>query len=375
MEKRLLKDVDPKTLRCGVNFRDEEHIAELVEEPLVDACRTLFRKNIQTVSSSANSTNAGGTAYISLNAGSLSEKNKEIALTNGALQKTENLIFEMPISADTRVEDISSFFNKIAETFETQEFNWAEKLSFVDFVRMFNPGASAKEIDAARKNGYVETNTIDGGKCKVSWKDFIKTRVDSGGYYDEDTEYLYFSEMEYRKEKLHGKVLSTLTEPELDTDIAGKLNFLKALREGIAKMTREEKNKLYSIAWEVFDEEVLERTRKRSINASMKMAFSRKKNPDLFKEKRDLLINTLIGETINYSRWETEEYENFLLEKRNKDERVAKWNDKHLLKELVMLRFLNMGNNKNAVDLVTPTYLKHCMRKVIKINPILKTLF
>lgn len=58
--------------------KDREDLRRIIEEPCLDACLTLYDKNIQTVSSSANEGNRGGEAYICINYDSLEEDNKQI---------------------------------------------------------------------------------------------------------------------------------------------------------------------------------------------------------------------------------------------------------------------------------------------------------
>lgn len=51
----------------GAIVKNREELRKIIEEPCLPACLTLYDKNIQTVSSSANKREIGGQAYININ--------------------------------------------------------------------------------------------------------------------------------------------------------------------------------------------------------------------------------------------------------------------------------------------------------------------
>lgn len=79
----------------------EKDILNLVESPLVEACLELFRKNIETMSSSANGEYTTDGAYIDINYDNLSSYNKAIVDQFIHLNQAE-LIEPYQLGRDTR---------------------------------------------------------------------------------------------------------------------------------------------------------------------------------------------------------------------------------------------------------------------------------
>jgi hypothetical protein len=74
-----VSDIEPIEESVGFVVKNESDIEKIVEMPLVEACKELYRKNIETVSSSANKKDIeNSTVYIEIDKETLSSRNKEI---------------------------------------------------------------------------------------------------------------------------------------------------------------------------------------------------------------------------------------------------------------------------------------------------------
>jgi len=103
-------------------------IAEIVESPLVEACKILYDKNIRTIWTSANTRNIEekDTSAISIDFDDLSSENQQIAVENGfdiyhhphTGKKTLN--FKIPADESTTCEEFSKKAIEFANLFKKQ---------------------------------------------------------------------------------------------------------------------------------------------------------------------------------------------------------------------------------------------------------------
>ncbi len=116
----------------GIVPKTREGLAQFVEAPLLEACEELYDKNIETVMSSANAKDVGGEGYIVIAFDSLSDENKEVALSFGQpysihaakIKSCINITF--PISETTTVGDIRKMSHDAVSKFHKQEMTWAK---------------------------------------------------------------------------------------------------------------------------------------------------------------------------------------------------------------------------------------------------------
>jgi len=111
----------------GLAVEREEDLDRLVEAPLLEACKILYRKGIQTVFSSANRADiARGFAYIVVDVDSLAESNKETALRMGDMAMLHGSVerpgiwLKIPVNDHTTFGDVETSAIEIANRFEQQ---------------------------------------------------------------------------------------------------------------------------------------------------------------------------------------------------------------------------------------------------------------
>jgi hypothetical protein len=104
-----------------------EDLEKLVEAPLLDACKILYNKGIETIFTSANKKDVlSGYAHIAIDYEKLSEENKKIALTLGELGKAHGSIerqavyVKIPINENSTVGEIRKDSIRIAQEFKQQ---------------------------------------------------------------------------------------------------------------------------------------------------------------------------------------------------------------------------------------------------------------
>ncbi len=208
----------------GVVYAENEWDA-LVDEPLLESVKILFRKNIETTNTSANRKDIQGRdpdlpphALIRFNKETLSEKNREIlmnfnsaapAWSYGRVQVRETYLgidLMIPISAETRVGELSDFASVLAEQFELQELHW-NRYTLEDL--------RSKYLSQEASIAYFEQ---------------------SGWVYDAVTEFFYGSEEQKanakRWESVHSKIRSEMRKQELLDEIRshfGQTPFLKII--------------------------------------------------------------------------------------------------------------------------------------------------
>ncbi len=118
-------EVEPLHYFSCLRFYRED-IPRYIEQPLVEACRILYDKNVPTTLTSANREDiAYGAVTMFIDYGSLTPANREIACELGSVRRVPNsprsiVQIEIPIAADSTVGSVSADAVAIAERFEEQ---------------------------------------------------------------------------------------------------------------------------------------------------------------------------------------------------------------------------------------------------------------
>ena len=200
----LIKDIEPKGNR-NETHPTEENLPELVEEPLLEACIRLVRKNIKTVATTANKNNIGEHAELLISADGLSPQNRELAMSLDGEEVQSGhwgniFVFTYPLREDSTVEEVQIHFNRIAESFEIQPYTWARKSNFADTIEMiYGSSQVPPEMKAWIAN---QTEIQDNSSGKVwRWDEMVREAVAEGAYYDADSGYLYDNKTEYDREQ------------------------------------------------------------------------------------------------------------------------------------------------------------------------------
>lgn len=122
-----ISEVNPIEESGYVKMPTRDELASLVELPILNACQILWDKNIITGMSSANKKDVGLCAYIQLPKKYLSEENLAVLETipnvseylNGMTEETAKISY--PVNDESTVEEVSSYFDKIAGMFSSQD--------------------------------------------------------------------------------------------------------------------------------------------------------------------------------------------------------------------------------------------------------------
>lgn len=134
----------------GVALKGREDIDALVEFPLVDACRALYDKNIETWQSSANKKDIErGEVSIIVVYDSLSEENKAIAKQFGEpwqYDETELITLSVPVSSNTTVAEIQSQMGDMVNQFKPQPAIWVEARTLEDFKEIYGSSITAEDL-------------------------------------------------------------------------------------------------------------------------------------------------------------------------------------------------------------------------------------
>ncbi len=202
---RLISEVDPIFV-INEAHPTEENLPQLVEEPLLEACIRLVRKNIRTLCTSANKENIGTNALLIISASDLSEKNTNTAKQLGGIESPSeshwghSFSFTYPLNEESTITEVSKHFNGLADKFSMQPYTWVKKNRFADYLRRYVYPApmSQQEQDQINESGIVE-NTETGDV--YDWAQITEEAVASGAYYDVDSGFLYDSKEEYDKEQ------------------------------------------------------------------------------------------------------------------------------------------------------------------------------
>lgn len=176
-EPQLLSDIEPIE-EGGLVFRQKEDIDKLVELPLVDACKQLYDKNIQTWQSSANKKDIQNReVYVIVVSDSLSEENKLIAKEIGepfSYGETELVKLSVPVSEATTIAEIKTKMDALVERLKSQPPTWIEGHGIDYFKKIYGPG--------------------------IIEEDLIGSLSEEGGlYFDRDSRLFYPSEEQFKK--------------------------------------------------------------------------------------------------------------------------------------------------------------------------------
>lgn len=122
-----ISDVDPIEESGYVTMPTREELARLVEMPILNACQILWDKNIITGMSSANRKDVGRVAYINLPKRYLSDDNVIVLESLPNIEEYHSDMTEdafritYPVSEESTVEEVSSFFEKTAGMLACQD--------------------------------------------------------------------------------------------------------------------------------------------------------------------------------------------------------------------------------------------------------------
>ena len=199
----LIKDIAPIRNRNETQ-PNEENLADLVEAPLLEACRLLVRKNIRTLSSSANREDVGGNAHIMIDADHLSEDNLRILRELGAVEVPKghwyhHFSLKMSVDENTTAAEVAAHFLEIANRLQAQAYTWAQRTNFADLIIVMDPRTRGMSPE---DRAWVNTQDI----VKVygepmSWTAHVSEQVAQGAYYDTTSRTLYASRDDYEREQ------------------------------------------------------------------------------------------------------------------------------------------------------------------------------
>jgi hypothetical protein len=136
---KYVSDVRPIQVPSGTIIKSREQLDSMIEEPLLEAMRVLFDKNIETIDTSANYSNVpmlgGAYAHIYVSKRSLNQTNlkrltemsknppqwKYGAVKIGVFSGDDSINIEIPIVVDTSVGELSKMAVAIASEIESQK--------------------------------------------------------------------------------------------------------------------------------------------------------------------------------------------------------------------------------------------------------------
>lgn len=159
----LITDI-PVIEEGGVVPKTREGLAQLVEAPLLEACEELYDKNVETVMSSANSKDIDGEGYITIAFDSLSEENKQVALSlgkpynMGGIKKCVNITF--PITSGTTVGDIRRMTHEAVSKFHKQEMVWAKGKTIQELAAAYGSDGEGWGPDSFPDKYYDEASKL-----------------------------------------------------------------------------------------------------------------------------------------------------------------------------------------------------------------------
>jgi len=175
-----LKNVTPIGRLYGVEIAGSEAIKELVEKPLVEACKIFYDKNIQTTGSNANLESVYP-AYIDISWDSLSRENRQIAEQMGLHPipsdwgyHGEIIEITMPISEKTSVGDVSNHFKSLANQFVLQDPSWMTVYTIEQLKEIYMIPED-KEVTPEEFEGYYYDPAS--GKFYLSEEHFQKVKA------------------------------------------------------------------------------------------------------------------------------------------------------------------------------------------------------
>ncbi len=186
-EENSISDIEAIEESVGFVIKNENDIEKIVEAPLIEACKELYRKNIETVSSSANKKDTE--AYIEINKETLSTRNKEILkeikkdkkfnylkILDNKNEKTIKVEILLEKTGVT-VKEIGEKIRDFAKKFERQEPQWIRERHVYkseDLEKIYGCEVGSTKKEDWEKEGY---------------------------YYDQENNLFFESEDHYKKYK------------------------------------------------------------------------------------------------------------------------------------------------------------------------------
>ena len=198
-EEKQSKDIEKRKFLALAGSKNaivkkREFLKEIIDEPCLKACEILYDKNIQTVNSSANKTNIGNSANVTINFDTLNSKNKSIArelAQRGIIKLNEEDEFEgetafeinVPIKDDMDGSIVSEKLAMIASLFAEQDV-------------LFGRISKDKMIENCIK--FADIMGLDVQKIEEVPEDY-KEYVINGYIYDSETDEYWATEELLRK--------------------------------------------------------------------------------------------------------------------------------------------------------------------------------
>ncbi len=120
-----ISEIEPIEESYGQPFASEAEIDKYIELPLVSSVKDLYRKNIFTISCSANRKDFySGYGYIVIDFHRLSSHNKEVALQLGKLSGDgTSILLEIPMNKNSTVEEVKAFAEFTVAKFGQQDLS------------------------------------------------------------------------------------------------------------------------------------------------------------------------------------------------------------------------------------------------------------
>ncbi len=139
---KSINQIEPIGLSRGSLIKNREKLTEVVEAPLLGACKILYDKNIETTESTANSNDIkAGRAGIVINYDSLSEENKKIAQENCEISNHPDghtaAEIKILINENSTVEEIGREAEEIANKFEKQKLIWSPTFTLEQIKNLY----------------------------------------------------------------------------------------------------------------------------------------------------------------------------------------------------------------------------------------------
>lgn len=195
-ENLSVSNIEPIEESNDFLLREEEDVERIVEMPLIEVCKELYRKNIKTVSSSANRKDIESfgekepSAYIEIEKESLSEENLEILKKMKDDPEFDYLRVEGLKDEKEKTLMIHILLNKVG--FSVKDIMKGAR-SFVNKMKAQEPlwiirSHIYKIEDLEKKYGYSEKTDPD------IW-------TEEGYYYDKESDSFFESEDHFKKYK------------------------------------------------------------------------------------------------------------------------------------------------------------------------------
>ena len=179
---RTIADIDAIQESRNSYIKTRKDLSKFVEVPLLKAFLVLYDKNVQVMSTSANSKDVGHHAYININYDTLSDENEVIGRKFGQISFADgfnHLSIQLPIkNSSVRVNEIEKYFVDIANAFKPQKMTWARTYTWEQLLKIY-----ATTPEQAKRKGWTPKTFSD------------------NYYYDQKERLFYLSEEHYRKSK------------------------------------------------------------------------------------------------------------------------------------------------------------------------------